>query len=444
MKRSEKISIICAGLTLAAQVGAWAETKVEYHPMEIGSYLDVGQVVNGTTTYQVNSTDGTSPDGDMKLLQHTAVYLNQTTTINDRLDIKVGVGGLFFYGYPATASASARVIKFGPGVGQAQFIYKFGEVENPTWLIQGGFFPYKYNPDAKNLGEYLMRSGTYPGYEVTGGWSTINSALYMASGLRVRGNFLSNTLHADLNLFLERDLEPQHDLSPAVVLSYQPTPLLDLGAGVQFAHLLAVHPSDLKSKAYVYDNDSLFLSGDRPDGSHYTFQGTKLMARASFNFGGLLNNRWIGPEGLKVYTEAAVLGVKDYPFYYEDITKRIPIMVGINLPTLGFFDAISFEYEHRNWDFDNNLHYVVQGDPIWGREDLTGYDPKNPPKSVKDQGNKWSFYAKKQVVPGIAVYTQIASDYLRGIEPQSFFFSDQTVTSKPTEWYYLVRLEFGI
>jgi hypothetical protein len=443
MKRSERISIICAGLTLAAQLGAWAETKVEYHPLEIGSYLDVGQVVNSTTTKQV-VTEGQNANGDMKLLQHTAVYLNQTTTVNDRLDIKVGVGGLFFYGYPATASASGRVIKFGPGVGQAQFIYKFGDVENPSWLVQGGFFPYKYNPDAKNLGEYLMRSGTYPGYEVTGGWSTINSALYMASGLRVRGNFLDNTLHLDANLFLERDIEPQHDLSPALVLSYQPTPIVDLGAGVQFAHLLAVHPHDIESDQFVYDNDSAFLVGDRPNGQSYTFAGTKVMARAAVNFGALLDNPWIGKEGLKIYTEAAILGVKNYPYYYDDITKRIPIMVGINLPTLGFFDAIAFEYEHRDWDFPNNLSYVIAGEPVYGGADPTSYDPKNPPKAVTDQAHKWSFYAKKQIVQGITVYTQVASDYLRGIEPQTFFFSDETVTSKPSEWYYLFRLEFGI
>ena len=441
MKQKQKSAILCAGLICAAHLGAWAEPKVERSPLEIGSYIDVGQVVDGAVDEK-----GNDPDGQMKLLQHTAVYLNQTTTINDRLDIKVGVGGLFFYGYPELASASTRVIKFGPGVGQAQGIYKFGDLQAPSWVVQFGFFPFKYNPDAKNLGEYLMRSGTYPGYEVTGGWSTIKSALYMASGLHIRGNFLSNTLHADVNLFMERDIEPQHDLSPSILVAYKPIPLVEVGAGAEFAHLIPVFPHDLQSRSVAYRGDSAFLEDNNPANKHWTSKGIKVMGRASVNLGSLLNNPWIGNEGLKLYGEAAILGVKDYPFYYDDITKRIPVMVGVNLPTLNFFDVIAFEYEHRSWNFQNHIGSVIDGEPIWGAglEQPGGYNPDSASKATKAQGNKWSFYAKKQLLKGISIYAQVASDYLRGIDPQLYFFSNETITSRPSQWYYLFRLEFGI
>ena len=443
MKYIEKSAIFCAALISAMPWGAPAETKVERSPLEIGSYIDVGQVVDGAVDEK-----GNNPDGQMRYLQHTAVYLNQTTTINDRLDVKVGVGGLFFYGYPYSGAAPSRVIKFGPGVGQAQGIYKFGDLQAPSWIVQFGFFPYKYNPDAKNLGEYLMRSGTYPGYEVTGGWSTINSALYMASGLRVRGNFLDGKLGADLNFFIERDIEPQHDLSPSLVLSYKPVPMLEVGAGVEAAHLFAVFPSKIKSISYGYMGDSAYYTdpGD-PTASRWTFQGTKVMGRASVNFGSLLNNPWIGKEGLKLYAEAAILGVKDYPYYYDDIAKRIPVMVGLNLPTLNFFDVIAFEYEHRDWNFQNHIGSVIDGEPIWGSQDQVPggtYDPKHPPEPVRAQGTKWSFYAKKELMKGVSLYTQVASDYLRGIDYQLYFFSNETITARPSQWYYLFRLEFGI
>ena len=34
--------------------------------------------------------------------------------------------------------------------------------------VELGYYPFKYNPQSTNLGEYLFRSGTYPGWLVTG------------------------------------------------------------------------------------------------------------------------------------------------------------------------------------------------------------------------------------------------------------------------------------
>jgi len=127
-------------------------------------------------------------------------------------------------------------------------------------------------------------------------------------------------------------------------------------------------------------------------------------------------------------------------------------MVGINLPTLNFFDVLAFEVEHRDWDFQNNIKNAKSGEPVWGNANQapgTGYDPNHPGKldtsdAVKAQGDKWSFYAKKQLIHGVSLYVQVASDYLRGIDPQIFLLSDEVITSRPSQWYYLFRLEFGI
>ena len=44
----------------------------------------------------------------------------------------------------------------------AEISYSFGAIERP-WLRMGaGVFPFKYNPDVRNLGEYLFRTGSYP------------------------------------------------------------------------------------------------------------------------------------------------------------------------------------------------------------------------------------------------------------------------------------------
>ena len=444
MNKQAKMKTAFAAWICATTLGAFAENvKVERGPLEIGSYIDVGQIVNGGIADPANAI---SPDG--AVLQRTAVYLDQVTTINDRFAIDVGVGGLFYYVFPSSPTdPTSRSLRFGPGVVQAQGIYKVGDLSNPSWTLQMGYFPYKYNSDAKNLGEFLLRDGTYPGYEVTGvaRWSFINSALYMASGLRVNKNFLDAKLSADLNVFIERDIEPNHDLSPSIVLNYQASKVFDVGAGAEFAHLISFTPHVLKGTAYLIDGDSLV---DRPapidSGDRFTFQGVKLMARASANFGALLNNPWIGSEGLKLYVEGAILGVKNYPIYYDDMLERMPVLVGLNLPTLGFFDVLSFEYEYRKWGFLNSTGNIVDNNaPYWDISLSDINSGKNPNKAIKDQDNKWSVYARKTITKGVAIYTQVASDWIRGID-QNNNLTRLSITQKPSQWYYLFRLEFGI
>jgi hypothetical protein len=487
------------GLCLAAPR---ADVKVVRSPLQIGTALDLGQLVKG-----VNMVDSVDPIHGL-MIQRTGVYLNQVTTVDDKLEIRVGVGGLFFYGFPEIkTNAQSRSIRFGPGVGQAQGIYKFGDVENPSAKLQFGYFPYKYNPDAKNLGEFLFRSGAYPGYEVTGGWSIMNSALYMASGMRLNLNFLDGKLQADANLFLEHDLEPIYDLSPGLVLTYKPSPAFEAGIGAAFSHLLPVNPSKLNSKTYRFLGDSLYrYVGDtlHSNGASepYTFQGTKLMARASFNLGAILDNDFIGKEGLKFYTEAALLGVKNYPYFFEDRMARIPIVFGMNLPTFKFFDVLAVEFEYRKRDFPNSTKRVGDDNQsVWRIPDVlvldTTYRSLGAPDKVKrvsnpnlyhpsmsqaeaakaaqkyidsydaasstgglgfngvlvdpaqtvasTEGNlKWTVYVKKELITGVNAYLQVASDHMRGIRYESNTLDFEPLTQKPSEWYYLFRLEFGI
>ena len=75
-----------------------------------------------------------------------------------------------------------------------------------------------------------------------------------------------------------------------------------------------------------------YVDPSLPDSTgHYTFAGTKLMARASFDFKPFFksfSDRFLGPNDLKIYSEAAILGVKDYPGYYSKLRDRIPRMIG--------------------------------------------------------------------------------------------------------------------
>src|SRR5690606_11948230 len=147
----------------------------------VGTSIDIGQIVKG------DIWDGSTRVGTVKkqTITRTGVYLTESGTYNDRLTIKLSIGGLFWFALPETKDFQDRRVQFGPGVGQAQAVYAFGEApKQPAALLQFGLFPHKYS-ESINLGEYLYRSGTYPGTLISGGWSYLNSASYLAQGARL-------------------------------------------------------------------------------------------------------------------------------------------------------------------------------------------------------------------------------------------------------------------
>src|SRR5690606_35616763 len=76
---------------------------------------------------------------------------------------------------------------------------------------------------------------------------------------------------------------------------------------------------------------------------YYTFRGFKTMARVSLDIGALAGLDMVRPGEFKLYSEVALLGVEDQPFYYEDKLERLPVMAGIRLPTFGLLDRLSVE-----------------------------------------------------------------------------------------------------
>ena len=425
------------------------------------------------------------------MLERTGVSLTQSVTIEERTSITIGIGGLFWYSLPEfQANFHTRVIKFGPAIGQAQLQVKLGSLQNPWGKLQAGLVPYKYNPDAKNLGEYLMRSTAYPNILVTGGWSIINSAGILMQGL----NFEAKTgpLTHNILMSIEWGLGPQHDITPAYLVDYKPVEAIDIGAGVAFAYLIPIRPSittpdyaglptQAKQRALGRYKDTVVTDiNDTVGYKNYTNQAVKLMARASFNLQAVLKSDMLGSEDLKLYTEAAVLGVKNYPYYYTNIMRRIPVMVGFNFPTFKFLDRLSLELEFRNPEFLNSSRVSFEEDglplpyiphtfnsydtvlsvykspirPAWDssgriRDPITDTIIKPGGQMIlqselmKDRGFKWSVYAKRTIIPGITVYCQAASDHMRGIHFRGYPLSNP-LPDTWKDWYFLFRVELGI
>lgn len=481
-----KIQTFSLSVILVALLGGMAvaqDNDVQFKPVSLASQFDFGQIVKG----QIYSHEAIGANQKLKgnFFQRTGVWVTQEAIVKDRLDLKMGVGGLFWYSLPSDPTNAPSVLtQFGPGISQAQGTYTFGDLDKPAAVLQMGYFPYKYNPDAKNLGEYLLRSGVYPNYVVSGGWNMISSAAYMVQGFRLGTTFWNDRVNLDLLLPMEHDVPPMFDLSPTVVASVRPVAGVELGAGVDCNHCIPIKPSaehphvvanqvitgvSIDSSGVTWDSAGTTVTGNRPsanyaysDGpfyynytrdssSYYTFQGVKLIGRASFDPKAYISLPMLGAQDLKLYGEIAVLGVKNYDFLYDKITERMPVMVGFNLPTFKLLDVLSFELEYYNSSLPNSMNTPINsslpiGDYLGGTGGVTQGDIDQFNSDIRNDNWKWSVYTTRTVTKGLQIYGQIASDHIRTIN----YNRGASPTYAPVtnrngkDWYYLVRFEFGI
>lgn len=441
------VSATCLVLSIAVA----DDIDIKHESTRIGAWIDAGQVVKGEGDY--------NEEIDMQVITRSKVALTQRTTINQRLLITGAVGGLFYYTLPIDLKGPhTRLTKFTAMLDEASAQYKMGDLESPVFDTKFGLFFAKYNPDAKNLGEYLFRSGTYPGYLQTGGWYILNNAGYFMQGIKGSFHFMNNTLHPEAFLYMERDWEPSYDITPALMLSYTPSPAFQAGIGIAFNHFISAKPSfttphsggnayrPLDGKHVLIKTDEFEKVDSLPGVQYYTFQGTKVVARASFNPRSLLNTDLLNPQDLKIYSEVAVLGLKNYPIYYTNILKRIPMMVGFNLPTFKLVDMMSFEIEYYDSDFPNSIEEVYERTsavPGLGTRVRQNYlDSLGSQRKLRDKV-KWTFWLQKDVTPGLGITFQVASDHFRAMN-FNLKPTFEPITPTWNDWYYMFRISFGI
>ena len=367
--------------TLLPGVADCQEAKVESRPLSIGALQEFGYVVDGL----YNAGGQNALISRMEWVDHLGAFITKEAVVNDRLLLSAGLGGIFQFRKPETVGLGflyhqRKAYFVGPT--KAEAVYSFGDPEQPWFKLGAGMFPYKYNPDAVNLGEYLFRAGAYPTYSFTGGYAIVDNAGAQLEGFKA--NFRVGDFRADLLLFTETNLAPLYDWSLGAVAGYSlGSGLLDVGAGVNFQHLLQVKPSrtarQLNKNSYFSYNgkdytgysdyynypatyysakadaldsalgsattladstriqaqaagmrakaapvatdgalvDSLLALPEtdpgRPKLNYYTASAVLLMARFSLDVKKLFDADVFGPQDLKLYGEANLLGVKDYP-----------------------------------------------------------------------------------------------------------------------------------
>ena len=292
---------------------------------------------------------------------------------------------------------------------EGQGIYTFGDNENAPFQIALGYFPFKYNPQASNMGEYLFRTGTYPPFII----NDFDNCEARLLGLRVSSTLLGS-LHQDLLFTSETYYAPLGDYSLSYLVGYKVKKIVAVGGGICLSRLIPLDPNqttplDTTNKVFDKDGKPVVENGDT---LHYPFKGIKLMARASFDPKQILPadfSRLLGEEDGKLYFEAAILGLANYGAIFDDILKRSPCMIGFNIPAFKALDVLSLEMEYFNFNYDK-FRFPSGQSPI---ENLS------QDQWVMQNMFHWSLFAQKSVAKGLSIRGLMGKDHYRYTGSQS-------------------------
>lgn len=488
----QKISLVVLSAGLLAS--AWCENgKVEYKPLNFGGFSEFGLMRSG----QYGEVDFKN-----EWVDHFGAYIAQTAQVNENLAFDIGIGGVFEYqkreiissGWGGTQYKSFFV---GPSV--ADIRYGGAARDGQGLGLTLGIFNYKYNPDASNLGEYLFRSGAYPGYVTSGGFWFVNNSSVQVQGLKA--SYGSGALTGDLLLLTETSMPSLYDISAAAIVGYKvANGFIDLGAGLNYKHMIPVKPSHTTRHHVVnayftrgtttYSaNDAIYLeksnfykrrATEDPTNAanwnvlanaekatadsvlewvtkrdsngikleYYTQTGLIAMARASVDFKKLFDSDAFGKDDFRLFFEGAILGIQNYPIYYTKISERIPLMAGFNFPCYRILDLLSIQVEYYKSPYLNSYSSLVEYNAAVPQHAL-GNDKVRSGTEYQDITKKddvsWSVLAKKNIGGGSYISAQVARDHIRTVSIETWTAPEPTqVLGRSSDWYWMLQFGFGI
>lgn len=445
----EKIvrTALLAALALAA-AGFGDEIKFKLTPSGFGSY-EVGQIMEADSLtiftgggYQVTHL----------LFQRLFTGLNLQVSY-DGLPVTTNIG-VELKSFTETPRKNVVFDDNGLGVRFFYFFYltrmDFVYSADEAFNVGVGYFPIKYNDDARNLGEYLFRSGTYPQYLTT----NFDFAAARVAGINAYGSLFGCFNYKAL-LTVNTEGVTMGDLNFSVLSSISLlNKFIDIGGGISFCNFFSANSRHTRpSIGDVQGNSAAMYIDKDGDTATYTFAGTKLMGRLSIDPKALFSSDFFGKEDLKLYTEVAFLGLRNYPVSldtssmgtrYDDLLKRMPVMFGFNFPTFKLLDVLSVQGQWFGSMYPNDAtNYVLYGLPTpvstkWHDGSKCIY-----PDSTNDDW-KWSVYAKKTLFDHFFVVGQIASDHLRWDKfdygAQAYMLSEALTQTKHK--YYVVKVGY--
>lgn len=435
--------LVLGSLALTVLSGTAAgQSKPSFHG---AGWMQFGRIENSYT-----------PSGggyDENWLGNYGGLVGSSLKIDDNWEGGLGFGSILVH--LARGGVDAADIWYPFWVGfltEARFTYTADDyAEEGGAQLTLGTFGYNYNPDSKNLGVYLLKGYVYPG-AIVSGYADLFGVPASRTGGMLR--YKVGGFHNDFIMNVETDEKPLYDISFADVITWKLHPSFEIGAGANYYRAIAAEkkatspgkdcvPGFLGPYAgsgpgvkgqdnpcFIVEKDS---AGNPIDTITGSLSGIKLMGRVRIDpkpwFGG---SESMGPDELVLYAEAAVIGVKDYPILYDNILRRIPVMVGLNLPTFKLFNlSVEGEYYASKNSSDNLppqngswLPAIVSGSPNPARDDW-----------------KWSVNASKVVLGNIFLGLQVANDHLRLGGTHNTASGVETMRT-PQDWYWAFKTAY--
>ena len=436
-------------------------------------------------------------DGEAEgfLMQRLYVNINISQQLNRNHFLNMGVGGLFWRSY--TEGSEGRIIRFGPGISHTYMQNNLGD----NFTLKYGYFSYKYNDAAKNLGEYLFRSEAYPVVLNTGGWSWLNSAAHPAVGVQARWKMLDGALTHDFLLLMEYFNAPIYDISPAYVAKWKPVEALTFGAGVSLHRFITPVKGARKllTQNYKYYDESLF---SQEEGGKYrltvgehsiltsledkntnTFLVEDVKDELIENINNAADSATIDSAG-KVALMAAIGSeqsgyIKDVSFSLSTVRPvaffhlNIAKLMNLN-PEMGLFDVYgevsvlgtknypifyrkvsertpvmlglslpTYLLDHLSLEVEYLKNPVAQS--LWSTFDETNLtpDPDFRYQNFSSDDFKWSLHGSKNLGKTFSIYAQVANDHLR-LKDNFAIPNKISLTNRQKHWYWLVRFQWAL
>jgi len=424
-------------------------------------HFESGQIVHGNIKNEDLSTNGNKYDIAHVWTEDAVVAIGVEALYKERLKLAFGISSKLYFSYPQFLKHDGytKNMRQDFGFDDVYAQYTAGGEQSPMTIMgRVGYFTYKYNPDVRNLGEYLFRTGTYPAF-IDNGFDFPARRL-----LGFQGQLdLFHSFRTDL-FFISQTISPAMNWSVAALADYDllGKKFLTIGVGVNFSHLFDVYndqsfPADggnpTQSKS---DINSQYIKEITPAGDtikeYYTFKGTKIMARISLDPKILIPFSGFGQNDLRVYAEACVVGVKSYPDSgfmsgspvlslvapsYNKINEKTPIVIGFNFPMFKILDVLNFECEYFGAKYYNDASFTINkgSAPLPNNVTAMITDPNSPRKS----DIKWSAYAKRSFFDGhFSIIGQVASDHMRlGCAAYNYEYWNDLLVTKDDWWWVL-------
>jgi hypothetical protein len=491
-------------LALAAAVRAEDENPdVQYHG---SGWIQFGEIEHSSDT--VSNQPDNNFNGNW--IQSTGGQITAVVKMGDNWEGGVGLGAIQTHAARGAFFVSNLWIPTWAPLVEARVSYS-ENIGPASVRLTMGSFPYDYNPDVKNLGLYLLRGQVYPG-TVISGFET-KHVLPIASVYGALAHAQWGAFQNDVILNSETETKPYFDFSLADIASWQIAPGLQVGAGVNFYRLFQQNrnvtspPKSCSSEAHSYHqeedgatescfsldtvsrhvarmdtsvayvtdaagvkHDSALLISPVIDGAVVdtvtgSMGGIKLMARFHLDPKAWMSSTSLfGKEDLIVYGEAALLGVRNQGKYYDNPWRRIPVMVGFNLPAFKLLDKLSLEVEYYgslnysdygkaesygSWVPRTVSHAAIESSaPISYSPDGANtyvYDKVQVMRNLDNSRDnwKWSLYGSRVLMGHLRLAAQVADDHYRngGVAATTYPTWAEALTT-PADWYWMCKLAY--